>query len=144
MIEGGVPNHTNYEAINDIITDIYINLKKSVKPDKYNNMSSEESNSEKTTEKSINPVDMKGAADYMSSQDDRSAGLFVPVEDAKFCNLCNKPVSAEDIARCDNPECPFTWLDAVIGDTDIEEKKDKEEETSDGQKEGTESQTSSE
>lgn len=73
-------------------------------------------------------IDTSTTSGYMSAGNDRSAGLFSKEQIGSICPKCKRKATEERIAQCQDPDCPYTYLDKIVGEPELEDKKNKEEE----------------
>lgn len=107
VTKNGVPGHTEYEQIEDLLASVY----QYIKEDAEKNGDGELPLKEKS-------FDNSSSDSVMSSQRDSLGGLFIKPGSLKpnineKCPLCSKMASEEIVSKCDNPQCPYDWLQAV-------------------------------
>lgn len=130
MIENGIPGHSKFESVLGMLNDFYVNLKQAV-----------EGSSTESVAKGFFFFIKKAAPQMMNASLDRSGGLFTPetigLDYLKWCPRCLRHVTEEQVAKCENPNCPFSFKESIVGDTkppDIKEKETNEEVSEGGQK----------
>jgi hypothetical protein len=105
MIENGVPGHTKYEALNDILVEIYAYMKDRAKTEKPEN-----------TEISTKSFDKSFETPYMSTQSDSGGGMFTgrkkPNSQEK-CPKCQSMATEETVNKCDKADCPYSFIDMI-------------------------------
>lgn len=128
-IEGGIPGHSRFESTLEMLNGFYVNLKEAV----------EGSSTEKVAKGFFFFIE-KAAPQMMSASVDRDGGLFTPetvgLDYIRWCPRCLRYVTEELIGKCNNPDCPFSFRESIVGDAkppDIKEKETKEEVTKVGQ-----------
>ena len=97
QIESGMPGHSDFEDVNDIVTELYAAIKDRAKRD---------NNAPETIEKSF---DKKAAVGFMSTQQDQSGGMFVK-PNHETCSVCGKELTRETVAHCSRKDCPNDYL----------------------------------
>jgi hypothetical protein len=105
MIENGVPGHSKYEQLNDILVEIYGYMKdlaKHHKPEK--------------PEISTKSFDKSFETPYMSTQSDSGGGMFTgrkkPNAQEK-CPKCQSMATEEAVNKCDKADCPYSFIDMI-------------------------------
>jgi hypothetical protein len=105
MIENGVPGHSKYEEINDILVEIYAYMKDRAKTEKPEN-----------TEISTKSFDKSFETPYMSTQSDSGGGMFTgrkkPNAQEK-CPKCQSMATEETVSKCDKADCPYSFIDMI-------------------------------
>jgi HK97 family phage prohead protease len=107
-IENAMPGHTAYENILSVLNDIYKDMRDGARQD-----------IKGITKKSID-------TNYLSASNDQAAGLFVG-QINEICPKCKRKVTEDMISKCQNSECPYTYLDKIVGEPKLKQKRNKEE-----------------
>ena len=91
MIENGVPGHSDYEEISQILTEIYTYMKDQAKI-----VISEDNKIVKSFDKNESLSD--------------NAGNEVTPDPNEICKICGKVATVEHISRCSNPKCSYSFI----------------------------------
>jgi hypothetical protein len=105
MIENGVPGHSKYEEINDILVEIYAYMKDRAKTGEPEN-----------TEISQKSFDKSFETPYMSTQHDPGGGMFTGNRKPNLkerCPKCQNMATEETVSKCEKADCPYSFVDMI-------------------------------